>query len=500
MNGLSWRRIGLVALAAGVVGAGWFVAMSADTYRIGFPLDDAWIHQTYARNLAAAGEWAFTPGERSGGSTSPLWTVLLSVGHLVGLDPRVWAFTLGTVALVAAGSLGGLWLRNRSGSTGWVVLLGTLVLGLEWHLLWSSVSGMEVILVAALVVAVIAATARPGMRPEVIGFLIGLGIWIRPDAVTLIVIPGVVLLARSDRTIGTRATDLARLALGVGLPLVVYLLFNLSTAGTIWPSTFYSKQTEYGALTASPFLERFLRLAREPLIGPGLLLLPGAVFSVVDAARRRRWVNLAAATWALAYLLLYAVRLPVTYQHGRYQIPVVPIVLLLGWEGIGRLAAKAPTPRLALLLKGWAAAVALTAIGFVGLGGRAYGLDVAIIETEMVETAEWIERNTQIEALIAAHDIGALGYFGGREVLDLAGLTDPEVIPIVRDEPALAGLLFRSGTDYLMTFPGWYPELTACGNLVYTSEGRFSPAAGGENMAVYRWPVVPAEGCMLYSP
>jgi hypothetical protein len=44
----------------------------------GFPLDDGWIHQTYARNLAEYGQWAYLPGTISGGSTSPLWTLLLS--------------------------------------------------------------------------------------------------------------------------------------------------------------------------------------------------------------------------------------------------------------------------------------------------------------------------------------------------------------------------------------------------------------------------------------
>lgn len=37
----------------------------------GFPLDDAWIHQTYARNLAQSGQLAYLPGQPSAGSTSP---------------------------------------------------------------------------------------------------------------------------------------------------------------------------------------------------------------------------------------------------------------------------------------------------------------------------------------------------------------------------------------------------------------------------------------------
>src|SRR5512138_2254022 len=64
--------LGGIWLAVMVV-VGVYVITSARTFRIGYPLDDAWIHQTYARNLALHGEWAFIPGRPSAGSTSPLW-------------------------------------------------------------------------------------------------------------------------------------------------------------------------------------------------------------------------------------------------------------------------------------------------------------------------------------------------------------------------------------------------------------------------------------------
>ena len=131
----------------------------------------------------------------------------------------------------------------------------------------------------------------------------------------------------------------------------------------------------------------------------------------------------------------------------------------------------------------------------VGLGANAYAQDVAIIETEMVDTANWIRDHTPPAALIAAHDIGALGYFGERKTLDLAGLTSSQAIPILRDEAALRSWIDGEQADYLMTFPGWYPQLSAVGAPVYISEGEFSPASGGENMVVYAWP-----GAQDFSP
>jgi len=123
------------------------------------------------------------------------------------------------------------------------------------------------------------------------------------------------------------------------------------------------------------------------------------------------------------------------------------------------------------------------------MGARAYGQDVATIETEMVATARWVANNTPEDALIAAHDIGALGYFGNHRLLDLAGLVSPEVIPFIRDEKRLVAFLNQNRVDYLVTFPSWYPYLVRQGELIYQSQGVFSPVQGGDNMAVYRWKI-----------
>jgi hypothetical protein len=126
-------------------------------------------------------------------------------------------------------------------------------------------------------------------------------------------------------------------------------------------------------------------------------------------------------------------------------------------------------------------------LAFWIIGARVYARDVAIIESEMVAAARWVAANTPADALVAAHDIGGLGYFAQRDLIDLAGLISPEVVPFIRDEPRLAEYLDSRQTEYLVTFPAWYPYLAQQGPLLFTTLGEFSPAIGGENMAVYQW-------------
>jgi len=269
---------------------------------------------------------------------------------------------------------------------------------------------------------------------------------------------------------------------------VPYLVFNRLLAGAWWPNTFFAKQAEYAVLSAIPIWKRFLSQAGLPLVGAGALLLPVFIFSLVDALRLRRWAYLSGGLWVAGFLLLYAWRLPVTYQHGRYIMPAMPVFFIWGVSGIaGWIQGSASTLSRRVLAKSWMASTGLVLALFWIMGGRAYARDVAIIETEMVETAHWVATHTDASALIAAHDIGALGYFANRDLLDLAGLVSPEVIPFIRDEDRIADLLTAQDTDYLVTFPAWYPGLTGQALPLYRGQANFSQASGGENMVVYRW-------------
>jgi arabinofuranosyltransferase len=164
------------------------------------------------------------------------------------------------------------------------------------------------------------------------------------------------------------------------------------------------------------------------------------------------------------------------------------VYYLWGLSGTAQLVQpRSPLLWKRVISKAGLVSIAMVLFVFWVIGGRAYGRDVAIIESEMVGIAQWVAENTEAGALIAAHDIGALGFFGNRKLIDLAGLVSPDVIPFIRDEGRLAEYLNEQEAEYLVTFPGWYPELVRLSDPIYQSEGIFSPLQGGENMVIYRW-------------
>ena len=131
------------------------------------------------------------------------------------------------------------------------------------------------------------------------------------------------------------------------IPLIPYFAFNLGTSGSIWPNTFYAKQAEYAVVLARPFISRLIQLLYFSLGGAEngwrgisaahLLLLPGLLFAAWRALRSD-WTNhqlfrLLPLLWAGGHVFLYAWRLPVTYQHGRYLMAAMPVWVLYGLAG-----------------------------------------------------------------------------------------------------------------------------------------------------------------------
>ncbi len=476
----------LLALLA-AVSLGVYLLASHLGYGTGFPLDDAWIHQTYARNLAAFGEWSFIPGSPSAGSTAPLWSLLLALGYFLGLDPLFWSGLLGWGILSGIAVIGCRAMQVFAPQRpAWALVAGLLML-FEWHLVWAAASGMETLLFALLVTVVLVSIVSGGKHWFWIGLVIGLAVWVRPDGMTLL---GPLALSAFFRERSWRGRFLAWFWIGAGCLLLFlpYLAFNASLAGELWPNTLFAKQAEYAVLQQIFLGRRLLELGLLPLVGVGSVLLPGVLLVAARAWSDRSWPVLAGFAWWIGYLGIYAWRLPVTYQHGRYLIPAMPIFFLWGLAGM----AYWVTPRARSMWRRvasrvWQGAAILVGLIFWLQGAVVFSRDVAFINAGMVDTARWIAGHTEPDALIAAHDIGALGYFGERAILDMAGLVSPEVIPIIRNEAELSRLLDVRRARYLMTLEGWYPLLESQLQPVYRENHPILETLGGAAMIVYRW-------------
>jgi hypothetical protein len=511
MMNSKWFHFTAIILLA-LLSTSGYVVWNYSQGLVGFPLDDAWIHQTYARNLAETGQLAFLPGQPSAGSTSVAWSFLLSLGYMLGLDYRLWAYLLGALSLAATSWLAYRLFLRFVPSKPTVALLTGLFCAVEWHLVWAATSGMETMLFIALSLAMleyffsrVALRQSPldpvTMRKEQaivsavgIGLLGGVLTLTRPEglALTGLVFIGLAILPRpsGQAEIRDRVLSTAVSLLALAVLLVPYFAFNYRASGSLLPNTFYAKQVEYQV--DWPLHLRFWWVLRPTLVGAQVLLVPGFVYAAYLLLRRRDWPAIVPLVWWLGFLSVYALRLPVNYQHGRYLMPTIPLLLIYGIWGTDRmLRPRSSHLFVRVLSRGLPVTIALLALLFWGRGAQAYSEDVGFVENEMVAAARWLNEHAAPADIIAVHDIGAVGYLSDQPLLDLAGLITPDVIPFMTDSEQLLDWMNEQGAAYAVFFADFsptYERLAVDPSLseVHCTDYAWTRSSGHKNMCIYR--------------
>ena len=464
----------------------------------GVPLDDAWIHFQFARNLARGDGLSFNPGQPTAGSTAPLWTLLLAGVYFVGGEFPVAGQVLSAVcfltALGATYALGKQLTGNR-----WAAWLAGVIVATNGRMVWAGLSALETGLFATLSLLATAAhlsdRAAHHYRLRTAA-LFGLAALARPEGYLLFA------LALADFTLQitqyalcnthrvSRFTFYSRLLPPTALFAAIvlpYLVFSLRTSGHLLPNTYHAK----AVFDFRPDLD-FLSVAAKYLILDNPLLLPFFVLGVGVLFRRAPLLSLWSAGLPLVYAFLHAI----LYQHGRYLMPLIPCNALISIVGLLEARRWTPTPALPLRGGGRLALVSLLIVAGTGWRlptmARFYAWNVDNINEMHVAIGHWVAEHTPPDAVLALNDIGAITYVSERPVVDLAGLVTPEVIPLLRApdrDVRLADFLARRDVQYVVIFPNWFPDLAARRDLlepVHRVTLERNTIAGGRTMVVYR--------------
>jgi len=402
--------------------------------------DDTFIHLQFAKHLRDGQGLVFNTGDPVPASTSPLWPIVLGLVGEGGADLlrlakalSVLAGFLALAAMFAAATK--LMLREEHAQAAVVAWASN-----AWMARWT-VSGMETALAVALVLAgwnVAWGDGRaggPGRRFRV-GFLWGLAALARPEAGLLVALYAAASAFWPDgapggaRT-GQRITSFLAVVFGAAVVVVPYAAFAAIQYGTLLPSTLAAKGSGAHGLEV---IARQLVLAGKIV---GAVCAVEVAACVLLAPRFRHLFRhgdsaLHAAVWSWAVLVpvVYAVRgLPVL---SRYLLPILPLVVLYGWWALEhfRLSREGRFRRIVLV-----AALGLSVAANVAV----YRIQVvphtseftAGMERTLVPWGKWLAAHTSREALVATPDIGAIGYYSDRRVLDLGGLVTPGMVALM---------------------------------------------------------------------
>ncbi len=386
-----------------------------------FDLDDSFITYTYARSLAHGHGFAFA-GQVSLGTTTPFYALLLAGPAALGVPIPLLAKGLGLAGALAGCVFLHLLVRDVLGA--WAGLLAAALLAINARHALVSMSGMETSLYTAVLLGAFLAFRRE--RPVAVALLAAAACLLRPDGVLLV--PVLALAHLAER----RKVRLLPPALFL-LPLAAWALYAWKAFGSPIPSSMTAKLAypEYGSFR----LEAALRALGSGL-APALPYLAAAGVATLGLAGRPL---LPLAAWTALYLAAFT-RAP---NFGWYYVPPVPgliVLLVAGLAGairVLRFRSWRPVTRdvvrvIAGLAAGawlmsWTAEDSREHRAFMD---RYYGREVTGAYHAL---ALWLRDNTPRDARVGVPEVGYVGYYSGRPVLDLAGLCTPEVIPYLRE-------------------------------------------------------------------
>jgi arabinofuranosyltransferase len=348
-----------------------------------FVTDDAYISFVFSRNLAEHGQLAFNLGHPVEGYTNFLWTFVLGVAMLAGIQPEWSSRVLGTAcALATLYVVFRLMERALGRKSPWAAVPPLLLACSSGFACWTS-GGLETqlytLLVAAALDALVAAATRPRALRR-LGVILALASMTRPEGPLIAAVLGVAWVAvgisgtLAARRVRASEPGPAQTAPGrrrfVEEALAVAWFLALWAPWFAWrwwyygwpfPNTYYVKATGPWAgpdlphqMTGNGLYYVWLWLRQTHL----LHVLPIAVVGLAFARPRTpRFVLTVTCTLFAAVYLAYTVSVGGDFMGlHRFIMPmfvVAALAVTLGAEWIaGKLRHRAAGPAIAVLLVG----------------------------------------------------------------------------------------------------------------------------------------------------
>ena len=502
-----------------VVTAVVFLAFAGRTY------DDPFVTLRYAQNLAQARGFVYNAGEHTLSTTAPLWAIVLAAFAYLTLTltpdlPHVAnlidAFCLAVGALCLFDLARGV----KQPIVGWVALIAYPTFSLLLNTL-----GSEMPFYLALCLGAFAAYARRKAEWGAICAAIcaALAVLARPDGVLVGVALGVhwalshessLLMSRTlerenrgrQKPGFSQKPGFFTARLPERLPIAwrtvtlyvcivgAWAVFAWLYFGSPIPLTLAAKQAQGSLPISTRFLPGLVAMQVDYLPGVwGWLMIACALAGVAVATlKERSWLPLF--IWTLLFCLAYAL-LGVS-RYFWYYAPLMPgFVVALG------LSIQVAVRRAGSLV--WARVIAgilvicLLAGQLIQLAALYQRIDNRMPVYRAV--GEWLRQNTSPDATVGALEVGAIGYYAERRMIDFAGLLQPRVSAALSatgsyDEAAV-WTFTNYRLDYLVIQENSLPSLVhAAVRASCRPVQEFSDTLNGQPNAwrIYRCPTIDA--------
>ncbi len=425
----------------------------------GLTLDDSWIHVQFARTIFEGHPWEYSTGFPSTGSTSPLWSVILSSIFYFTSDQFgiVWGVYIISIGFfIGSTFIAGRLATNYLEHPGWglLTMVGFAIIPRNT---WLMLSGMETpLFVFVLLLSIWMLDKEEAKYDILLGVVAGIAYLSRPEGIIVLVCIPIRILILGYRGKFTRMRWGLFLLSGIFAVIVVlpWILQCLSTTGYPLPDTFYAKVHPPTPTEIEAWDIWWGIFVRE------MPFIPVAVFlGVILIVKGKPFA------WLFPVILTVLYRLSTPYasliNNARYLVPIFDIFIIVAIISAGIIFRLILTTILEVADKFSINATGIFLLLFVIIvpltphyvwQATNYGKAAGNINDMQVHIGSWLDENTPPDAVFAIHDAGALRFFSNRRIIDLAGLVSPEIVHGDMTTRDKVQYLYDQGCNYFVFF------------------------------------------------
>jgi hypothetical protein len=433
-----------------------------------FEFDDGLIYQRYVRNLLEGQGLVYNPGERFNGLTSPFYTLLTSAVAVIARDAQAGTAVVCSFSMLAYLAVFSLLFARQGAAMGAVA--GALIAATHPYLYWTF--GVETPLFL-LLLGVLLLLLLEQASSLWLGIVLAMLVLTRPEGGLL----GVALAVEHVRQ--RRPLPKPAHFVAPALLLAAMAVFNAWYYGSPLPSTAAAKFGQglsgyWGSWPA--FLKAEYHVAWF-FGGRWLLAATFALLAIVGAAAFGRTSLNRVAFVFLALLTVFYFSFNSPNYHW-YYAPYYAFAFFYAGVGVERIVrgtASLARERLGSPTAARLLAMLVTALCFTlpVAGAKASWETVArTTNHNYLAIGRWLERNTPSDATVAAAEVGYIGWYSRRRIIDILGLVNPLNAAFVAKRD-LHSWLDHYDPDYILVHdPSWKLE---SGAMAAEGKGRYAP-------------------------
>jgi hypothetical protein len=412
-----------------------------------FIQDDAFISFRYAHNLAEGFGLVYNPGERVEGYSNFLWTIILSIPHLLNIDAVVFSQAAGILLFAVSLSIVYRLAYKLTGSF-YLAAAALVFTGSNYTFLCYATGGLETQLFTCLFLSALYSafqyTDEKGRRGLVlVSFLLSALLLTRPDSVPYTGLILAYLLFKMYKS-KPDAKKYTPLLIPLALTASVFLVWKYTYYGDILPNTYYAKLSvnapeKYGLYYLFTFSLSYLLIIFPPVF---VLLL------------NRKDLSPEAATLfaSLAFNIAYIIFVGGDFMEFRLLVPVLPVFFILVVMSFKKINRRTAVFILSLIIIAGSVNHALTyksdkkyrLYSIKELNGEIYNDNFGWMKTGILLGKYFKDKDEDIT--IATTAAGAIPYYSRLRTIDMHGLNDKHIALSVK---AMSG---RPGHQKLADF------------------------------------------------